>query len=37
MVLEEERYSKVLDLLGKLKNCEAIINEEVSRLHSKLK
>ena len=37
MVLEEERYSKVLDLLRKLKNCYTIINEEVSKLHSKLK
>lgn len=37
MVTEEERYCKVLDLLQKLKNCYQLINQEVARLHGKLK
>jgi hypothetical protein len=37
MVTEEERYRKVLDLLQKLKNCYQLINQEVARLHGKLK
>lgn len=37
MVMEEERYCKVLDLLQKLKNCYQLINQEVARLHGKLK
>jgi hypothetical protein len=37
MVLEEERYCKVLDLLTRLNNSYALINQEVARLHGKLK
>lgn len=37
MVLEEERYGKVLDLLNKLRNCCSLLNADVSRLHARLK